>query len=318
MIAAALLCLPAVAQDVSHEHTHPGLYIAGESFGVTVTVGVTGQDPVAVPAWVLTPAAFELDGTPLGERPDGTFLTLVAGQSVTTSFDLGPAIATRELQGRAFRLAFTPADAVPVEVLLLERAPRGIDFMTLPLEQLGDYDVVLETSRGLLWLEFWPDVAPNHVRNFLDLAYTGFFDDTEFHRVVPGFMIQGGGAKPGKPAPRRVAAELSDRRHVPGILSMARLGVDTKDEKGETIPAMDSATCEFFVMHAVYPSLDGKYTPFGELVTGLDVVELIVHSGNKSYSPRDPRSHKPPVRQVIRKAVVVKAPLHKPNSDEDE
>jgi len=242
----------------------------------------------AVPAWSLTPAAFAVDGTPVAERAEGAFLTLVAGRALTTSFDNG--------------------DDPEVEVMQLGAAPQGIDFMTLPVEQLADYQVVMQTIAGTLLMEIWPDVAPNHARNFLDLAYTGYYDDSHFHRVIPGFMIQGGGAPEGKPAPRTLKNEFNERRHVPGVLSMARMGVDTRDADGKIIPANDSATSEFFVMHAVYPSLDGKYTAFGKLVDGLDVVETIVQSGNPAYPRRDPRSHKPPVRQTIRKAIVVKAP----------
>ena len=167
---------------------------------------------------------------------------------------------------------------------------------------------VIQTKFGDIALEFFPDKAPNHVKNFLDLARSGFYNGTTFHRVIPGFMIQGGGARPDHKAPRRLKNEFNERRHVPGVLSMARLGVDTRDEQGNVIPQFDSATTEFFIMQAVYPSLDGKYTAFGKLVEGLDVVEKIVQSGDKRYDRRDPRAARPPVRQTIHKAVVVKAP----------
>ncbi len=308
MIASLALLAPLLAQGATLSWEAPKIYIEGEPFPVTIRVEVHGEDPVALPSWDFGPSAFSVGGTPLGERAGESFLTLAPGQVLETTFDLGATLEGLELKGRAVQIAFDPAGGDPREVVRLQMAPQGIDFMTLPQEQLADYQVVMRTIAGPLWMELWPDVAPNHVRNFLDLAYTGFYDDNEFHRVIPGFMIQGGGAKPGKLAPRTLKNEFNERRHVPGVLSMARMGVDTRDKDGNVIPANDSATSEFFVMHAVYPSLDGKYTAFGKLIDGMDVVEKIVHSGNPAYPPRDPRAHKPVTRQTIYKAIVVKAP----------
>lgn len=307
MLSAALL-LPLFAQDAQLSFEAPSMYIAGEPFEVTVSVVAAGDTAAAVPSWSLTPGAFSTGGTPLGQRPAGSFVTLVGGQTLTTTFDLSPALSVLEFSGRPLRLSFDLGKAEAVEVMVLQAAPQGIDFMTLPQEQLGDYQVVMQTVAGTLVMEFWSDVAPNHARNFLDLAYTGYYDNSHFHRVIPGMMIQGGGAPAGKPAPRTLRNEFNERRHVPGVLSMARLGVDTRDKDGNLLPANDSATSEFFVMHAVYPSLDGKYTGFGKLVEGLDVVETIVRSGNSAYPGRDPRAHKPPVRQTVHKAIVVRAP----------
>jgi cyclophilin family peptidyl-prolyl cis-trans isomerase len=192
------------------------------------------------------------------------------------------------------------------DVTFLEAAEKGIDFMALPEAQLGDYDVVLRTSRGDIWLQMWADVAPSHVRNFLDLSYTGFYDGSKFHRVVPTYMVQGGAARETRPAPRTLDAEFSSHRHVPGVLSMARLGDD--------IPGggPNSATCEFFIMHGVAPKLDGQYTGFGQVVTGMEVVDRIANAGNKSYRADDPRAHMPPVDQTILKAIVVRAPKSRP------
>jgi peptidyl-prolyl cis-trans isomerase B (cyclophilin B) len=168
-------------------------------------------------------------------------------------------------------------------------APAGLDFMKMPAADLSKYHVVLETNQGNLEVEFWPEDAPNHVRNFLDLAYTGFYDGTTFHRVIPGFMIQGGdptgtGTGDGK---RRLKAEFNKRKHEAGVLSMARSS------------SPDSASCQFFVMHARSPHLDGQYSAFGKLVSGLDVVEKIVNvKRNASDKPNEP--------QKILKARVVK------------
>ena len=114
------------------------------------------------------------------------------------------------------------------------------------------------------------------MRNFLDLCYTGFYDGTKFHRVEPTYLIQGGAAKPGRPAPRTLNAEFSERRHAPGVLSMARL-------PDEAPGSPDTATCEFFIMHGVAPSLDHRYTAFGRVVTGMQIIDRIAQSGNKTY-----------------------------------
>jgi peptidyl-prolyl cis-trans isomerase B (cyclophilin B) len=168
-------------------------------------------------------------------------------------------------------------------------AETGLDFMKMPLEQLAQYHVILETNQGAMEVEFWPDVAPNHVRNFLDLAYTGFYDGTIFHRVIPGFMIQGGdptgtGTGDGK---RKLKAEFNKKPHEPGVLSMARS------------QSPDSASCQFFVMHARSPHLDGQYSGFGKLVSGQEVVDKIAKTKTKS-------GDRPVQEQKIEKARVVK------------
>lgn len=294
--------------EVAYDFTSPKMYIAGEPFKVTITAVAPVEGMSSVPVWAMTPSAFELEGTALGNRQVEQFVPLVPGQRLETTIDLGPAIAGSEaFQGRNFRLHFGPDEhSEEVSVTYLQAAEKGIEFMSLPLQQLGDYDVVLQTVQGPIWLTIWSDIAPNHARNFLDLAYTGFYDDTEFHRVIPGFMVQGGMAKKGVPAPRRLVNEFNERRHIAGVLAMARLGMDTKDSNGSVIPANDSATCEFFVVHRVSPHLDGKYTAFGKVVQGMDVIEKIVSTVKDQFIQRDPRTHKPRIPQTILKAVVVK------------
>jgi peptidyl-prolyl cis-trans isomerase B (cyclophilin B) len=147
-------------------------------------------------------------------------------------------------------------------------------------------------------LEFWPETAPGHVRNFLDLCATGFYDGLTFHRVIPGFMIQGGdptGTGTGN-GPRSLKAEFStepEYKHVPGVLSMAR----------STSP--DSASCQFFVMHQSNTGLDGQYSAFGKCVDGLEVVDRIVNT------PRGPRDN-PLTKQYIKSATVI---LSSPTKD---
>ncbi len=132
---------------------------------------------------------------------------------------------------------------------------------------------------GEITLELAPDLAPKHVHNFDSLVAVKFFDGTAFHRVIPGFMIQGGDPNSknqpknmwgmGDPAQARVPAEFNKTHHARGILSAAR--------------SMDpnSASSQFFICVADAPHLDGQYTAYGEVLSGMEVVDKVVNS------PRD-------------------------------
>ena len=139
--------------------------------------------------------------------------------------------------------------------------------------RLGDEVAVLDTNLGRIVVGFFPDVAPQHVENFLKLSRNGFYDGTKFHRVIPGFMIQGGDpnsksdnrAIHGTGGPgHRVVAEFSEVPHERGILSMAR----SSDP--------NSAGSQFFVMVARSPHLDRQYSVFGTVLEGMEVVDQIV------------------------------------------
>ena len=134
------------------------------------------------------------------------------------------------------------------------------------------------TVKGESWgdivLRFYPDVAPNHVKNFETLAKKGFYDRTKFHRVIPGFMIQGGDPNSKKPdrsmhgmggPGHHVAAEFNSKPHKRGVLSMAR----SNDP--------NSAGSQFFICVADANFLDWKYTAFGEVVSGMEVADKIVN-----------------------------------------
>ena len=133
---------------------------------------------------------------------------------------------------------------------------------------------IIDTKFGSMEIRFLPDKAPKHVENFIKLARSGFYDKTIFHRVIPGFMIQGGDpntkdekdkAKYGMGGPGyHVKAEFNDRPHVRGTVSMAR----SQDP--------DSAGSQFFIVVKDSPSLNGKYTVFGEVVKGMEVADKIV------------------------------------------
>jgi len=178
-------------------------------------------------------------------------------------------------------------------VTIREKPPAALEpFTTEAAEELSRYRAVLETSLGNITFQFLPDKAPNHVRNFLRLASVGFYDGTAFHRVVKGFVIQGG-FLPTRSEPlditqdryvRKMAPEFNDTLHDKGTVSLAH-GDD---------PA--SGDTSFFIVLARTPVLDGKYTAFGKVVEGMDVVEKI---------EQVPVNGETPVTRVELKKVVV-------------
>jgi peptidyl-prolyl cis-trans isomerase B (cyclophilin B) len=132
--------------------------------------------------------------------------------------------------------------------------------------------VRIEMENGdVMRAELYPDVAPNTVVNFVELVESGFYDGTEFHRVIPGFMIQGGAGTDGRRA-ESIAGEFTengfqnDLAHDRGVLSMAR----TNDP--------NSASSQFFIMVEKSPHLDGKYAAFGKVIEGLEAADAIVAS----------------------------------------
>ena len=132
---------------------------------------------------------------------------------------------------------------------------------------------VIKTNEGDMVVQFWTDAAPNTIENFKKLARQGFYDGTIFHRIVKGFMIQGGDPNSKDPAKEssygqgdpgyKIKAEFNDHSHDRGIMSMARG------------PDPDSAGSQFFICLAPVPRLDGQYTTFGKLIKGDDVLKKI-------------------------------------------
>ncbi|HEY1304992.1 MAG TPA: peptidylprolyl isomerase [Vicinamibacterales bacterium] len=166
-----------------------------------------------------------------------------------------------------------PAARIEIRSVTIREKPAPVPepFASSTAEELASYRAVIVSSMGNITLEFFPDRAPNHVRQFLRLASSGVYDGTAFHRIVPGFVIQGG-HMPTRREPlderqssfvRMLQPEFNATPHVRGIVSMARL-----DD-----PA--SASSSFFIVLAPAPTLDGKYTVFGRVVAGLDVVQKI-------------------------------------------
>ncbi len=152
---------------------------------------------------------------------------------------------------------------------------------------------VIKTTAGEMVIEFWPDVAPKTVENFKKLARQGFYDGTAFHRIVNGFMIQGGDplSKDPKMESRwgtggpgyQIKAEFSNKSHVRGVISMAR----SQDP--------DSAGSQFFICLADAKFLDRQYTAFGRLIKGDDV---LVQIGNTAVSHSNSGEKSKPTTRV--------------------
>ena len=158
--------------------------------------------------------------------------------------------------------------------------------------------VTTHTDFGDMTLDFQPDKAPGHVDNFVELAESGFYDGGGFHRIMDGFMIQGGcpkGDGTGK-GPRQLKAEFNDTPHVAGTLSMAR----SADP--------DSASSQFFIMTTKNAALDdpkNPYSIFGRLVSGDATLEAIANAPGQ-LNPRD-QTIRPAEPQRIEEAIVLKA-----------
>ena len=273
----------------------PTSYIAGEDYVVHISIDVP-KGAAEVPLWACTPAAITVNGQPLSkDRPAG--LSIAPGGGMKATINLSAVKGFNELVGgKEFKIGYAKEILENEEkgVTFMQAAEKGLDFMTMPVEELSKYHVVLQTNKGDMEVEFWPDVAPNHVRNFLDLSYTGFYDGKTFHRVKPGFMIQGGDPKGDGTGngPRMVKAEFSQKKHVKGVLSMARSANP------------DSASCQFFVMHGAAPFLDGQYSAFGKLVSGEPTLDAIASAKGFASSDGTIRPSEP---QKIVKATVVRA-----------
>ena len=158
---------------------------------------------------------------------------------------------------------------------------------------LANEIAVIETRLGNIELEFFTDKAPGHVKNFKTLAKTGFYNGTLFHRVIPGFMIQGG--DPNSKSPDRsmhgmggpgysINAEFNNVKHDRGVLSMAR----SQDP--------NSAGSQFFIVVKDANFLDGKYTAFGKVIKGMEVADKIVNA------PRDERDN--PLESISMKIII--------------
>ena len=160
--------------------------------------------------------------------------------------------------------------------------------------------VIIKTSEGEMVIEFWSDAAPKTVENFKKLARSGFYDRTTFHRIVKGFMIQGGDPNSKDPAKEnsygqggpgyKIKAEFNNHSHERGVISMARG------------PDPDSAGSQFFICLAPVPRLDGQYTTFGKLIKGDDVLEKI---GDTPVTRNSMGENSKPTKRVMIESVKI-------------
>jgi cyclophilin family peptidyl-prolyl cis-trans isomerase len=276
----------------------PTVLVKGQPFEVKVTIEA-GPSPTPVAGWLLNSAAFLVDGEPLGKRTDEQFIELSPGSKLTLSLNLEPMIKTSKDFELVYAKNIYPEGPIKVQTFAPATGVDGVklDFLAMAPEKLAEYMVVMRTNRGTMIFKFWPEVAPNHVRNMLDLAQAGFYDGILFHRVGQGFMIQGGDPltkDPGARArwgtgggPRQLQAEFSERPHQRGVLSAARGGGD-----------INSASSQFFVMHGRNPGLDRQYSCYGELLPGhsesFETLDRIVSApgtagADRTITPKEPQ-----------------------------
>jgi len=173
---------------------------------------------------------------------------------------------------------------------------------TIPVNA-GNEVAVIKTSEGEMVVRFWTDAAPNTIENFKKLARAGFYNGTIFHRIVKGFMIQGGDPNSKDPAKEnrygaggpgyKIKAEFNDHSHERGVISMARE------------PDPDSAGSQFFICLGPVPRLDNQYTTFGKLIKGDDVLGKI---GDTSVTRNSMGENSKPTKRVtIEKIDIVAA-----------
>jgi cyclophilin family peptidyl-prolyl cis-trans isomerase len=172
-------------------------------------------------------------------------------------------------------------------------APAPAAQQEKPMTDFENKVAELHTSAGEIHIRFFPDVAPNHVKNFLTLAQSGFYDGTKFHRIIPGFMIQGGdpNTKTGNPATwgtggadKNVNAEFNAVPHKRGIVSMARSN------------SPNSASSQFFIVVADSTFLDNQYTVFGQVTKGMEVADTIVGAAK---GPNDRPNNPTTINKIV-------------------
>ena len=184
-----------------------------------------------------------------------------------------------------FAIVLVACLSAPAYAQVKTSQPKKITATKQEIKKMSTTKAILETKFGNITLKFFPDVAPGHVKNFIDLAKKGLYDGTTFHRVIPGFMIQGGDPN-SKNADKRthgmggpghaVKAEFNEKPHKRGTLSMARSA------------SPDSAGSQFFVCVKDSSFLDRQYTVFGEVESGMEAVDKIVSQPRDSNdNPND-------------------------------
>jgi cyclophilin family peptidyl-prolyl cis-trans isomerase len=168
----------------------------------------------------------------------------------------------------------------------LKKLQKDFTKLNFLAKNLAGIKAKIVTDMGDIEVKFFPEKAPLHVFAFVTRAESGFYNGTQFHRVIPGFMIQGGDPKSRDDDPRddgtgapiaMLPHEFNDIKHVPGILSTARVSDVTV-----------GAGSQFFIMHGTSPNLDGQYTAFGQVTKGMDVVDEIAKARTMNNPPNHP------------------------------
>ncbi len=242
---------------------------------LVLELAIDANEPASLPASVLGGMEIEsaIDGaksTTLREPVSGK-IQVAAGASIRRTITIDTAKYWPEASLRDKRqIALNWVGLAGAEgTVRIVPDQHEIDLAKLDYQKTK---VRLITSKGELVIGFLPEVAPRHVENFVKLSKDGFYDGTRFHRVIKGFMIQGGcpntkrGATgaPGTGSPGwTVRAEFNETKHMKGVVSMARA-------QGE-----DTAGSQFFLMHGEAPHLNGKYSAFAMIEQGIDVLDLI-------------------------------------------
>jgi cyclophilin family peptidyl-prolyl cis-trans isomerase len=257
---------------------------AGKPVRVKLALENRGRASVAVPNGVL-----------FGQ---GLKVTLADGSERAVQETVAPAAARQPLLLPAGGSAAATIDLAPLLPDVFANAGKytvraavaGVDAAPLELELARDwtgFHALLSTEFGEIELEFFPDVAPRTVANFLALVDQHFYDGLGFHRIVKGFMVQGGDPKGDGTgnSGKFVQFEKSGVKHERGVISMARQA------------DFNSASCQFFLVHQTAPFLDGNYAAFGRIVRGLDVLDkmadvpCIVNPNGVDRGPSKPKDH---------------------------
>ncbi len=265
---------------------------AGSDIGLRLTVTVHANTSIA--AEIL--AGMRIETTINGAKGPSMIsgqsskkVAVLAGTKIERSFSIPSGQITSDPVGSVTRVTLS-WPGLPGASAAVSIAPdaSGLDLASFDLTKTR---VMLVTNYGNMVVKFLPEKAPKHAENFIKLAKKGFYDGTRFHRVIKGFMIQGGcpntkeGAvgAPGTGSPGyTINAEFNDVKHVKGILSMARGGDP------------NSAGSQFFVVHGTAPWLDGQYSAFAQLESGQDALDKIANvevgmgGGGEQSVPRKP------------------------------
>jgi len=189
----------------------------------------------------------------------------------------------------------TEPEPEPPSLSPWEREPQVKKTLEELTENTIQITITMEDG-GVIVADLYPDLAPQSVRNFVYLARKGFYDGLKFHRIMSGFMIQGGcpdGTGTGNPGygiwgEYEKNGFVNELKHTRGVLSMARQGD----------PAFNSAGSQFFIMHGTSPSLDGGYAAFGKVTSGIDVVNRIAQTPNSGPDGKVATEDMPIIKSV--------------------